>query len=171
MDNLEKVFLDKKGYEELLSEIARLENELAETSQGRTEVKFMEYTSTSADVDNRRAIIVSQLKSLYHRRDNCEILQEEELKDDSVDRFLIGDIAEISLNLNGLSRRITVMLVTNNTTRIDGVSNITINSPMGRAIYGATVGTTGTYKLNGKTCGFEVHKIVKSRSEDNGLHQ
>ncbi len=145
----EQRMISKEGYQKLLYEIEMLEKRLAEylNSSKNDNHHFSLYTTTDAENINQITILKSSLHDLYHLRDNAIIIDNEKEESETVS---VGDIINITISIENSSRKMTqnVKLIDRvlDEEKIPGLSYATINSPLGRAILGHSVGEVVKYQ-------------------------
>ena len=167
---MNKTRLDENGYQQLLQEIERVKNAINATIQENvTNKKVRESTTAEAIAQNAIAVLSSTYVQLCQIRDNCEIISAPEKASEPMAQT--GDVIEIILGSNGMTRNMTVILVSSLGEKIEGVAKVPLSSPLGRAIYGKKIGDTDTYQDDNRTYTFEIKNIVKQElTERKGLN-
>ena len=165
MNNNQKIYLDEEGYEEYLKEIRELEKKLSQikkeknnAGRGKTHDGFhdnFDREQAARDQDMLNTLI-SQRKA--NMRNIVVISKRSE--DGLVD---LGDYVyvEVSSDENEIQGRLIKLTGALMPKTADEVHELTINSPIGKAIYKKSVGETVFYKVRGK----EFKVVIKGRTK------
>lgn len=147
----EKIYLDQEGYEKYLENIESVKKRLNDLNAGRKEAFDAGAgdgwdTPEFEEIERQEAVLMGNLKKLYEDLSKIVIIEkhnDQELIDinDTVIVDLIfskDDVEEMTIKLVsalGLS---------------DGnfAREVSINSPLGKAIFGKSVGDNSSYKVN-----------------------
>ncbi len=147
----EKIYLDQEGYEKYLENIESVKKQLNDLNAGRKEAFDAGAgdgwdTPEFEEIERQEAVLMGNLKKLYEDLSKIVIIEKhnnQELIDinDTVIVDLIfskDDVEEMTIKLVsalGLS---------------DGnfAREVSINSPLGKAIFGKSVGDNSSYKVN-----------------------
>ena len=147
----EKIYLDQEGYEKYLENIESVKKQLNDLNAGRKEAFDAGAgdgwdTPEFEEIERQEAVLMGNLKKLYEDLSKIVIIERhnnQELIDinDTVIVDLIfskDDVEEMTIKLVsalGLS---------------DGnfAREVSINSPLGKAIFGKSVGDNSSYKVN-----------------------
>lgn len=163
----EKIRMTKEGYDEQLRILENLKKEFANNEKAMT----LAYKASSGDgahdngefetLLNKERLLVSQIESQQEKILSIEIIEVEDLEDDMVN---IGDTVSIDMCFsNGDIEPMIITLI-----GADGVydeNKISINSPVGKAIYKHKVGETVSYKVNNNKI------VVKINEKYNSMEQ
>jgi len=150
-NNLEIIYLDQKGYIDYLEGMAALEERLKNFNATRsTEAKMIlleeKYSTAEAkDLARQEKAILEELKDLRDKSRNIEIIERhgDETRADIGDRLLLeimyssDDIEEIEIELDATIGAKSI-----------NFDKVSINSPLGRAIFGKTIGGVYSYLVN-----------------------
>lgn len=169
-DNLNNViYLDQEGYDQYLAEIEQLRAKLNLNGQYKSDV----YRSAIGDgwhdnfefEDAKR----EEYKILCELRDKLEGLSRIVIIDKKEDSEVvdINDIIVILMSMNGKNpREKQVKLVASpNPDLYAEISEISVNSPLGKTIYQQEVGFKGNYSVNNNVIYVEICKILKNYEE------
>lgn len=168
---MEKIKITKEGYESLLKMIAEKEKKLSEINLGRNSA-WGSGTKDGFDPPEMEYIrmvsrgIERELLDLRIKRDNCIIIERENKGENIVNiedvivveiKFAEDDIEEdtikIVADLDGFFGE-------------DGISRVSIDSPLGKAVYGREIGKDYNYSVNGNNLVVRVKEKVKQSEEE-----
>lgn len=108
---------------------------------------------------NQEKVIVSEINSLAFQIQNAVIIEETAMAIDCVN---IDDIVAINMIMTpSIEREMIIQLVGGAITKIG--EQVSINSPMGEAIYGSRVGETVSYEVNKKQFSVKILRKVNSK--------
>ena len=142
-----KIYLDETGYKELLEKIEnleinkkRIENEIYKVTESTSfDVdKYNELKSLKSDIESRISLYDSKLKG-------AELIT---ISNDDYDVVNIGDNITLKLHLDGVIEEYDYTICAGDNFR-NSLDEVSINSPLGRSIYGKKIGST-VYYLCGK---------------------
>ena len=161
--NVTPFYLDKEGYNDLLVSIERLKLKLNQVNSGRkaafdTGARSGWDSPEFSEIERMEAIIVGQLESAYEKLDRVVIVEKNE-NSNFVD---IGDIVklQIMLTIDKYDEKLFKLVggIPNFESGAE-VREISVNSPIGKAIYRKRIGEKCIYSVNNKY--FEV--IIKEK--------
>ncbi len=147
----QKIYLDQESYNNLLREIEMLKQELRNTNLGRKEA----FDAGAGDgwdspefeeIERKERLIQSQLKEKYEMLSNAEIVKSQS-NDQIVD---IGDILLLNMVFSDddIEELKVKLVASNNDDFNEDMEIITLNSPLGQAIYKKKIGEECTYSVN-----------------------
>ena len=153
----EKIYLDQEGYNQLLQELEQLKKELAENNLEKGEaysgaVGDGWHDNFAFDEANRRErLLLGRIKECYERLNSVVIVARTE--DDDVIDF--GDMVNINMVFAPDDiENCWIELVGVSTSHSNGdIQKVSINSPLGKAIYHKHIGEKTDYEVN-------KHKII-----------
>lgn len=159
-------YLDVVGYKDYLQRISALEEELKSFLATRsTEAKDIlldeHYSSaTSCDLVRREKLILDNLQDLRKKRDRIKIIEKhgEDTRVDIGDRLLL-EIMFPSHDVEEMETELTATIGT-----LHNEDKISINSPLGRALYNQVIGGIYTYQVGERK--MAVHIKQKLLTED-----
>lgn len=151
----EKIKLNKKGYEDLLKEIERKEKELADLRLYKGQDAIFQGDNwhdnpTLYQAELKELTLMREISEKKYKINNIEIV--ENIGDDNL--IDIGDVVKIDMIFSETDREEETFKLIGTTPNIDSTSaiqEISINSPIGKAIYHKKIGDTAEYKVNDKT--------------------
>lgn len=160
----EKIKLNKQGYEEYQKEIERKEKELANLRIYKgTDAIFQgdnwhdNPTLYQAEAQERSLMLeIAEMKRKLLTIEIVENLGDESLID-------IGDIVKIDMifSENDREEEIFKLVATNPSFGLDtGISEVSINSPIGKAMYHKRIGEMAQYKVNDRTFTIQIKEKV-----------
>lgn len=172
--NEEKLKLNKKGYEDYLKELAKKEEELSA-------VRLYKGTDAIYQGDNwhdnptlyqteaKERALMAEIARMRQRIDNIEIV--ENLGDDEL--IDIGDIVVVETIFDEDDRETdTFKLVGTNPDFSKEIPEISINSPLGEAIYHKRIGDKASYKVQNNVFQIEIKskqtELEEEISEEKG---
>ena len=165
----EKMKLNKQGYDEFLKAIEEKEKQLAA-------VRMYKGTDAIYQGDNwhdnptlyqteaqERALMV-EISEMKQKLQNIEIV--ESLGNESL--IDIGDIVRVDIIFNEGNRKEEVFKLIASSPSFDSeIKEVTINSPIGVAIYHKKVGDFATYKVRDKVFKIEIiEKMILGQEQD-----
>ena len=159
-------YLDVVGYKDYLQRISALEEELKSFLATRsTEAKDIlldeHYSSaTSCDLVRREKLILDNLQDLRKKRDRIKIIEKhgEDTRVDIGDRLLL-EIMFPSHDVEEMETELTATIGTSHSK-----DKVSINSPLGRALYKQVIGGIYTYQVGERK--MAVHIKQKMLVED-----
>lgn len=160
----EKIYVNKKGYQQMQKEIEDLKKELHEVRMIKSEAVKQCSGGTVDNFDFEEAkrneeLILGRIRKAYDRLNNIEIV--ERIEDEEV--IDIDDIFSLEFEGEDTPEMFKLVGVTDNMMQ-DGYMEITINSPLGKAVYKKRLGEDISYEVNGNT--FNATIIAKLLKED-----
>lgn len=167
----ERIKITREGYEDLLRQIAEKEKEFNEINSGRREAWDAGAGDGWDSPEMERIEMLSrgaerELVELRYKLANCEIVERQEENASIVD---IGDVVLVEIQFDEDDKeesKIRLVADFMGHEGADGIDRVSIDSPLGKAIYGQKVGEPYPYHVNGNT--FIVHvkeKIAEKTSE------
>ena len=165
MSDNKKIYLDEDGVEQYLAEIKELETKLAQikkdknsSGKGKTQDGFydnFDREQASRDQDMLSSIIEQRKNDLK----NIVIVNKRD-EDGLVD---LGDYVYVEVSLSESETQGKLIKLTGSLTpkATDQVHELTINSPLGKAIYKKSVGAEVTYTVKGKN----INAVIKARAK------
>lgn len=147
---IEQIKITKQGLEGLRTRLENLKRKYDDNAKALT----VAYKNSSGDGAHDNAefeyllsqekVLVSEINSLSLQIENAIIIDSVEMADDCVN---IDDTVDINMLLTPTTgREMTVQLIGGTVTEIG--KQVSINSPMGKAIYGRRIGETVSYEVN-----------------------
>lgn len=152
---MQEILVDKNGYNQFLQELDRLQ----EMSKNNSALGSEAYQAAVGDGwhDNfafeesmrESRMIAKRIEDMLEKKKKLKII-DDRIKDN--DLINIGDIALVKFNYSKLEGEIEKIKLTGNyildTTR--DISEISLNSPLGKSLYKSKVGSTITYYVDEK---------------------
>lgn len=163
MDNKGKIYVTREGYEAYLAELENAKKALAEVRKTRSEYG---QNSTddykTGDYDRNERIAYASVAHLQEEIARMEIVTPSENKD----LITIGDIVTVLIQ-SGDDSHMQVVKLTGGSPMIgsgDEIPSISLNSPIGKAIYQRKVGEQVEAIAGGKN---KLHIMIISREVSN----
>lgn len=171
MKKEEKIYLDKEGYEKFLKDIEDVRKQLTNNGKNKSEA----YESAVGDgwhdnfafEDAKREEfrLMGTLRDMLEKLNRIVIIDKaEKIEDDTID---IGNIVTIEMCFNDEEpEEMEFKLVASESTNKDTkITEISINSPLGQAVYQNKVGHSGAYKVGDNKTSFTI--LNNGKSNDN----
>lgn len=170
----EKIKLNKQGYEDCLKAIAEKERQLADLRMYKgTDAIFQgdnwhdNPTLYQAELQERGLMLeIAEMKQKLQNVEIVENLGDEELID-------IGDVVKIDMIFSEDDREeeIFKLVATTPELRFDAeIKEVSINSPIGNAMYHKKVGEIATYKVQDRTFTIQIkEKVVLRLDQEEGF--
>lgn len=165
MENITKVYLDQEGYEELLDSISRTVEKLNKITMGRSSA-YREGTGNIGDEPEFEILQIEERRILHELQKQRLLLSRVEIieKHNNNEFIDIGDIVRTEISADDYTQECVVKLVGKSIDFDSDINEVTINSPLGGAIYKKNIGEDVSYNVQGKT--FNVH-IAEKLNENN----
>lgn len=169
MENQEKLYLDKEGYEQYLGEIDKLKQRLNEINSGRKDA----FDASAGDgwdspefeeIERQERIVMGSLQRMYEGLSNIVIVE----KHNDGEIIDIGDTLLVDLAFSpDDTEELNFKLVGTGGNFDADVQEISINSPLGNAVYKKKVGEQSSYSVNGRTISVLIkEKIDLQKTQD-----
>ncbi len=168
----EQIKLNKQGYEEYLHEIEKKEKQLAELRMYKGKDAIYQGdnwhdnpTLYQAELQEKSLMLeISEMKRRLKDIKIVENLGNEELID-------IGDIVKVDMIFSENDREeiILILVATSPKSDLDsGIKEVSINSPIGSAVYHKKIGEIATYKVQDRTFTIQIKEkvIMELNQED-----
>ncbi len=165
----ERIKLNKQGYEKYLNEIAEKEKQLADLRMYKGRVAIFQGDNwhdnpTLYQAELQEQSLMLEIAEMRRRLDNIEIVENlgnEELID-------IDDIVRIDMIISEDAKAEEIFKLVATTPRLDSeIREVSINSPIGNAMYHKKVGDMATYKVQDRTITIKIkEKIIELEQED-----
>lgn len=138
----EKILMSAMEYQALLTEQAETNNQLQAAFLERTGVRMATATAEASHNMNEITRLSAKLAMISDRINRAEIVVSELEADISE----LGDVLQIAIISGSARQESTVRLVGEARMATDGISQISMFSPLGGAIYHQPVGSVQSYK-------------------------
>lgn len=173
MGETEKIYLDQKGYQQYLQEIEALKEKLNENNRQKSSA----YTSAVGDgwhdnfefeeAKREEFKIMGLLRDKIEGLNRIVIIEKDEKSQNDDNLVDIDDYVSVLLLMpnNEIEHMIFRLVASLSTSR--DVKEISLNSPMGKAVYGKKVGEIGKYQVNENV--FSVQILAKSKELNEDL--
>lgn len=167
----ERIKLTKEGLEKLKLKLELLKKEFQANEKAMTE--SCHNSSGDGPHDNaefeellrNERMLVGEINSLQERIKNVEIVKIQNLDDNTVN---IDDFIDINLVFDDDDQeKMIVQLVGEEASALD--DKVSINSPLGKAIYGHKIGETVSYSVNNNEIHVDLLRKVKKIGKKNEI--
>lgn len=168
----EKIKLNKQGYEEYLKEIEKKEKQLADVRMYKGKEAIFQGDNwhdnpTLYQTELQEMSLMREIAEMRRRVQNIEIVENvgnEELVD-------IGDIVKIDMIFSKDDREEELFKLVATAPNFDSeIKEVSINSPIGNAMYHKKVGEIATYKVQDRTFTLQIkEKVVLGLEQEEGL--
>lgn len=159
----EKIRLNKSGYEDYMKELEKKEQELARVRMYKgTDAIYQgdnwHDNPTLYQTELQEMALMREIREMKEKMNNIEIV--ENLGDESV--VDIGDIVRIDMIFSPDDREeeIFKLVATSNFDLNAEIREVSINSPIGNAMYHKKIGDTASYKVNDRTFTIQIKEKV-----------
>lgn len=150
--NNDPIYLDQDGYNALLESVEKLKAELQENNLGRREA----FNAGAGDgwdspefeeIERENTRITGEIQRRYEELERVVIIE----KQNNQEIIDIGDVVSIDIITSPDSKTEMTLKLVGSTGNFDAeIQEVSVNSPLGSAIYQKKVGDTGTYLVNDK---------------------
>jgi transcription elongation GreA/GreB family factor len=170
MKEQDKIYIDKQGYEELLKEVETLKEQLNKNNMGRKDA----YDAGAGDgwdspefeeIERNERLILGQLQRIYAILEKVEIVE----KNDNNDLVDIGDIIKIEMIYSEDDKEEEIFKLIGGSPKFDPkaeIQEISINSPIGKAMYHKSIGSRQTYQVNERTFTIDIIEKINLSKEN-----
>ena len=169
MENNEKLYLDQEGYEHYLEEIEKLKKKLNDVNMGRKDA----FDAGAGDgwdspefeeIERQERIVMGELRRMYEGLSNIVIIE----KHNNVEIIDIGDILLVDMQFSSDDiEELTFKLVSTVGNFDSDIQEVSINSPLGNAVYKKKVGEQSSYSVNGNNIGILIKdKIDLTKTQE-----
>lgn len=170
MKNMEPIYLDKDGYKEYLKKIEDLKKAIQTNNMGRKEA-FDAGTGDGWDspefeeIERINMRLSGELRSMYESLNRIVIIE----KHNNQEIVDVGDVivADMIFSPDDMEEMVFKLVGTNRDFNAE-IQEISINSPLGKAVYKKKIGDICSYSVNNRT--FSV--LIKQKmnlTKENGV--
>ena len=159
----EKIKLNKEGYEDYLKSISEKEKQLADLRMYKGKDAIFQGDNwhdnpTLYQAELQEVSLMKEISDMKKKIQNIEIIEstnEEGLID-------IGDILKIDMIFSDDEKEEQLFKLVATTPNFDSeINEVSINSPIGNAVYNKSVGEIATYKVQDKTFTLQIKEKVE----------
>lgn len=167
--NKEPLLMDQAGYERYLASIDILREEIRSLQKNRRAENLVidrdSWNNTgTADIDRQERILLARLQDLIKDLSRIQIIERQNSAELGKDAIDLNDIIKIEyIFAEDDKEEETVRLVSVLGEKIDGVIDVSINSPLGSAIYQKKAGDTVSYKVEANAIKVTIKDVVKEQ--------
>lgn len=170
----EKIRLNKQGYEEYLQEIAKKEKELANVRMYKGKEAIFQGDNwhdnpTLYQTEMKERSLMLEIAEMKRKVRNIEII--DNLGDEKL--IDIGDIVKVDMIFSDDDREENIFKLVATTPDFDinaEIQEVSINSPIGNAMYHKKIGELVTYKVNDRTFTIQIkEKGVLELEQEEGF--
>ena len=169
----EKMKLNKQGYEDYLKAIAEKEKQLAELRMYKgTEAIYQgdnwHDNPTLYQTELKENSLMVEIADMKSRLQNAEIVESDE-NEEIID---VGDVVKVDMIFSEDDREEEIFKLVATTPNFDaGIDEVSINSPVGTAIYHKKVGEITTYKVEGRMFTLQIKGKVTDLEQEEGFEK
>lgn len=168
MNTNNRIYLDQKGYDRVVQEIEELRKKL---NKLRLDKSYAYENSGDGFHDNfafeeaerNERILMYEITSRLEMLNNAIIVQNQK-QDNIVD---VNDVVSLTIDFGEKETNLYRLVGSSNFLSNDGITNISLNSPLGQAIYLKSVGSSVTYSVNGEFFPVFINSKVDNKILDN----
>lgn len=155
MEESSKIYLTKKGYEEHLKQIEELKSSLLLLRLKRGCIDDLKNIIEIEEFQSEETRIVTEIMRMNEELTRVVIVDKQE-NDEIVD---IDDIILVDMIAGSLTREMMLKLVGTDSNIKADIQEVSINSPVGKAIYGKKIGELCSYSVNNRNMSL----LIKSK--------
>lgn len=160
----EKIKLNQNGYEDYLREIEKKEKELADLRMYKGKDAIYQGDNwhdnpTLYQAELQEMALMKEIAEMKQKLNNIEIVQN--IGDDSL--VDIGDVVKIDMIFSENDREEQIFKLVGTSPNFDlnaEIQEISINSPVGKAMYHKKIGDVANYKVNARTFTIQIKEKV-----------
>lgn len=157
--------ITKEGLEDLRKQIARKEKQMLELNARKRELGDRWDSSALNTIDLLSHSLAGELSDLRLKLQNCSIIENQN-KDESIVNIDDVVVVEIQFAEDDIeSSKIKLVADFAGIFVEEGIDRVSIESPLGEAIYGKKVGETYSYNVNGHEVFVKVVSKERKKSE------
>lgn len=164
----ETVYLDKAGYDALLQSIEQLKEELQKNNMERKKAFGSgfgdRYSLEIEEIERTSTRISGQLKMLYEELSKVVVIE----KHNDKQLIDIGDTIVVDIMFSSDdSEEVVIKIVGGNGNFDTDIQEVSINSPLGSAVYKRKVGDTCSYSVDDRNISVLIkQKLELTKEED-----
>lgn len=135
----------QEGFEEYLKLLQEYKEAYARLLKTRVDYgknSIEDYKTSAYDLEENN--LLYNIRSLSEAIENMEIISDENAEENTIN---IGDVVSVQFVGDDDIRRVQIVGGAPDMSREDGIVSITINSPLGNAIYKKKIGEVVSYKV------------------------
>lgn len=157
------IYVTKEGYKQYLDTLAEYRKEHAALLKTRSEYGKNETENYQTGVyDSEEALIISSINNLVETIKSLTIIEDTNAKENTVN---MNDIVNILMLDFNETKRIQIVGGVPDLSNRDELAGITINSPLGKAIYKKKIGDTVSYTVGKNTFNVIIMSKEKPQAE------
>ena len=171
MKDVEPIYLDQNGYNEYLKKIEQIKKAIQENNKGRKEA----FDAGAGDgwdspefeeIERTNMRLNGELRKMYEALDRIVIIE----KHNDQEIIDIGDIilADMIFSSNDTEEMIFKLVGTTGNLEAE-IEEVSINSPLGNAIYKKKIGDTCSYSVNNRNFSILLKKKLELKNENDTL--
>lgn len=173
MKNEEKIYLSKEGYEQYLKELEELKQSLTNNSKKKSSAYIGAVGDGWHDNFEFEDAKREEFKIISAIRDKVQGLSRIIIVEDSLDENVIniGDYVKVytKYSVDDEEEEIYKLIATTTPDLSSDIKEISINSPLGKAIYKKSVGDSGFYSVNGNNIEYKIISKINQLDQDNSI--
>ena len=156
----EQVLMTRIEYDTMLEKYNKLKETLSDISTSKIKAAYNDPGNTWHDnfayeqLDLQEDGMLNRINDMMNKLNFAKIIEPKEEKDNSID---IYDNVKLLFTYSDGETEETILSLGKN---IDEENNITLNSPLGKAIYGKQIGEEVSYKVNDNEIYVKIIDIV-----------
>lgn len=172
MKEHEKIYLDKEGYNNFLQDIEHIKEELSKLRIEKAEA----YRSSSGDdfhdnfafedAENRERGLLYKLSEKLTALQRVVIIQNNKV-DDIVE---VNDVVSLTIDFGEKQTNLYRLSGTQDFDLDGNIINVSINSPLGKAIYLKKIGESVSYNVKGNEFKVQINSKIEQESLENRKH-
>lgn len=149
MDNKSKIYVSREGYNQYIEALAECKQRYAEHTKTRADYGKNEVENYQTGVyDTEASILLGSIRDLNETISRLHIIENEQQKDGVIG---LEDIVTIIFNDTNEIKQVKLTGGMPVVDRTQDIVTVTVNSPIGKAVYKKSVGETVSYSVGKNT--------------------
>lgn len=167
--NKEKIYVDKDGYEKMQEELQELKNKYLKNSLEKGEA----YDGAAGDgwhdnfafdeANRQEHMLLGQIKELEERLINTIIVDSNKQQDESIIDINSKVLLSMNYGDDDIEELKIKLIASTPNQSIQELTEVSINSPLGKAIYGKHIGEKAEYSVNNINIKVEILKKINDK--------
>lgn len=163
------IYVTKEGYDQYIEAVNDCKAQLAELRKTRSEYGRNTTEDYQTGVyDTEEIKIIGNIERLCESISRMQIIEDTKAEENLIN---LGDIVNIQFVGDDEMRRVKIVGEMPNISRNDGITEISINAPMAKAIYKQPVGTVVSYTVDDRRSQSKFEHTIMIVSKEKALEK